>query len=129
MNDIMHRKHAQGILKKVSEGGRRLIFANSSWPCVRCTHGLGQMEKSGVSLSLCRKTFKLKKVISFVPELRSPKCFCVSGFLCSMYICYEHSMYISIYMYGYATLPLGQSGHEGVLHIPQSSRIGAHQIV
>ena len=30
---------------------------------------------------------------SFVPELRSV--FCVSGFLCSMYICYEHSMYVS----------------------------------
>ena len=30
---------------------------------------------------------------SFVPELRSV--FRVSGFLCSMYICYEHSMYVS----------------------------------
>ena len=36
-----------------------------------------------------------KVIKSFVPELRSRKCFCVSGFLCSMYICYEHSMYIS----------------------------------
>ena len=27
---------------------------------VGCVRGLGQMEKSGVSLSLCRKTFKLK---------------------------------------------------------------------
>ena len=32
---------------------------------------------------------------SFVPELRSRKCFRVSGFLCSMHICYEHSMYVS----------------------------------
>ena len=36
-----------------------------------------------------------KVIKSFVPELRSRKCFCVSGFLCSMYICYEHSMYVS----------------------------------
>ena len=36
-----------------------------------------------------------KVIKSFVPELRSRKCFCVSGFLCSMYICYEHYMYVS----------------------------------
>ena len=36
-----------------------------------------------------------KVIKSFVPELRSRKCFCLSRFLCSMYICYEHSMYIS----------------------------------
>ena len=36
-----------------------------------------------------------KVIKRFVPELRSRKCFCVSRFLCSMYICYEHSMYIS----------------------------------
>ena len=44
------------------------------------------------------KPFNSKVIKSFVPELRSRKCFCVSGFLihmCSMYICYEHSMYIS----------------------------------
>ena len=35
-----------------------------------------------------------KVIKSFVPELRS-RVFRVSGFLCSMYICYEHSMYIS----------------------------------
>ena len=35
-----------------------------------------------------------KVIKSFVPELRS-SVFCVLGFLCSMYICYEHSMYVS----------------------------------
>ena len=35
------------------------------------------------------------KIKHFVLELRSRKCFCVSGFLCSMYICYEHYMYVS----------------------------------
>ena len=41
------------------------------------------------------KPFNSKVIKSFVPELRSRKCFLCSGFLCSMYICYEHSMYIS----------------------------------
>ena len=38
-----------------------------------------QMEKSGVSLSLCRKTFNPKVIKSFVPELRSRKCFSCFG--------------------------------------------------
>ena len=41
------------------------------------------------------KPLNSKVIKSFVPELRSRKCFCVSGFLCSMYICYEHSTYVS----------------------------------
>ena len=36
-----------------------------------------------------------KVIKSFLPELRSGKCFRISGFLCSMYICNEHSMYVS----------------------------------
>ena len=35
-----------------------------------------------------------KVIKSFVPELRS-RVFRVSRFLCSMYICYEHFMYVS----------------------------------
>ena len=45
-----------------------------------------------------------KVIKSFVLELRSRKCFCVSGFLCSMYICCEHSMYVSHISNGYVTL-------------------------
>ena len=41
------------------------------------------------------KPLNSKVIKSFVPELRSRKCFCVSGFLCSIYICYEYSMYVS----------------------------------
>ena len=45
-----------------------------------------------------------KVIKSFVPELRSCKCFRVSRFLCSMYICYKHPMCIShIHVYGYGT--------------------------
>ena len=47
------------------------------------------------------KPLNSKVIKSFIPELRSCKCFCVSGFLCYIYIyiyiymSYEHSMYIS----------------------------------
>ena len=40
------------------------------------------------------KPLNSKVIKSFVPELRS-RVFRVSGFLCFMYICYEHSMYVS----------------------------------
>ena len=77
-------------------GGRRLMFACSPWPCVECARCLGQMEKSGVSLSLCRKTFKLKGNKKFRTwTKKSSSVFRVSGFLYSMYICYKHSMYIA----------------------------------
>ena len=52
--------------------------------------------RKNVFLSLCRRTFKLKgyKKVSFLnKEIISV--FRVSRFLCSMYICYEHSMYVS----------------------------------
>ena len=46
-----------------------------------------------------------KVIKSFVPELRSRKCFSCFEILCSMYICNEHPMYIShIHVYGYGTL-------------------------
>ena len=41
------------------------------------------------------KPLNSKVIKSFVPERRSRKCFRVSGFLCSMYIFFEHSMYVS----------------------------------
>ena len=42
------------------------------------------------------ETFNSKVIKGFVPELRSRYVFFrVSGLLCSMSICYEHSMYVS----------------------------------
>ena len=41
------------------------------------------------------KIFNSNVVKSFVPDLRSRKCFCVSGFLCYLYMSNEHSMYVS----------------------------------
>ena len=58
-------------------GRRRLTFVSSPRPCVGCVRGLGQMEKSGVSLSLCRRTFKLKGNKKF--RTWSRKCFSCFG--------------------------------------------------
>ena len=101
VRDVTHRKRGLRFEKSVSRvescfGRRRLTFACSPWPCVGCARGLGQIEKSGVSLFLCRKTFKLKGNKKFRTwTKKSSSVFRVSGFLCSMYIYYEHSMYVS----------------------------------
>ena len=101
-----------GDLRKVSELSfcarrRRLTFearrdqtSSLRQGAPRGGGGGGQMEKSTqkdcVSLSICQITFNSKIIKSFVPELRSRKCFfCVSGFLCYLYMSCEHSMYIS----------------------------------
>ena len=66
-------------------GRRRLTFAYSPWPCVGCASGLGEMVKFGVSLSLCRKTFKLKGNKKFRTwTKKSSSVFRVSWFLCSI---------------------------------------------
>ena len=41
------------------------------------------------------KPLNSKVIKSFLPELRSRKCFRVSGFLCYLYMSYEHFMYVS----------------------------------
>ena len=47
--------------------------------------------KSQVYLSpYVEKSFNSKVIKSFVPELRSRKCFCVSGFLCALWTFYVH---------------------------------------
>ena len=61
-----------------------------SWRCKSSQH------RKIVSLSPhVEKPFNSKVIKSFVPELRSRKVFRVSGFLCYLYMSYEHSMYIS----------------------------------
>ena len=66
----------------------------SAYHCTLCRLGLLNMQNVYLS-PYVEEPFNSKVIKSFVPELRSRKCFCVSGFLCSMYICYEHSMYVS----------------------------------
>ena len=106
----MHQKHARriwGDLKKSVELGswlrRRLTFACSpklgQWPCGRCCTCFGADGKVSIE-RLClspyvEKPFNSKVIKSFIPELRSPKCFCVLGFLCYIWTFYEHYMYVS----------------------------------
>ena len=103
VNDVMHRKRARriwGILKKVNwveschlkkkgdrglEAGATRVGGGGRWK---------SQHRKIVPHSLCRETFNSKVIKGFVPELRS-RAFRVSGFLCSMYICYEHSMYVT----------------------------------
>ena len=94
-----------GILKKSVSwvksclGRRRLTFACSRRPWAGVARDeWGQIEKPEqkecVSLSLCRRTFKLKGNNKFRTWTKNRKCFScfrVSRFLSSMYICYEHS--------------------------------------
>ena len=53
------------------------------------------IERLCISLPYVKKPFNSKVIKSFVPELKNRKYFSSFGFLCSMYICHEHSMYVS----------------------------------
>ena len=88
-------------MKKVSElrtrlRTGRLTFTHlpkpGQWSCGRWK----SHHRKIVPLSLCWRTFKLKGNKKFRTwTKKSLLVFGVSGFLCSMYICYEHSMYVS----------------------------------
>ena len=77
----------------------------------RCRIWFGADRKM-VSLSLCRKTFKLKKVIkSFVRELRSHKCFSCFGIpMLSIYVRYGHYERFA-YRYEYVYFTYSYLGH------------------
>ena len=91
-----------GILKKSVSwvefclGRRRLAFAclpkPGQWPLWRVPHEMGggrwkSQNRKNVYLSpYVEEPLNSKVIKSFIPELRSHKCFCVSKFLCSMYI-------------------------------------------
>ena len=53
------------------------------------------IERLSISLPYVEKPFNSKVIKSFIPELRSRKCFRVSGFLCYLYMSYEHSICVS----------------------------------
>ena len=60
------------------------------WPCGRCrtwfgANGIVRIERWYLS-PYVEKTFNSIVIKGFVRELRSRKCFCVSGFLCYLYI-------------------------------------------
>ncbi len=98
----MHRKRGLRFEKSqlsFAVGRRRLTFACTPRPCSRCRKWFGAdgkviIERLCISLPYVEKPFNSKLIKSFVPELRS-KVVRVSGFLCYLYMSYEHSMYIS----------------------------------
>ena len=81
---------------------RRVTFASSQWPCGErhtCWGGRGRWKSHHRKIvhlsSLCRN-LQLEGNKRFRTwTKKSLRVFRVSGFLCSMYICYEHSMYVS----------------------------------
>ena len=91
VNDFMHRKRARrilGDLRKVSKLShavrwRRVIFACSPRPCGGCHTWFGADGKFSIErlyLSpYVEKPFNSKVIKSFVPELRSRKCFSCFG--------------------------------------------------
>ena len=112
VNDVMHRKHGLRILGiwEKSELSfclrkRRLTFGARRGLAMSTARGGGGGGGGGRWKSQHRKFvyhspyvenhFNSKVIKSFVPELRSRKVFRVSGFLCYLYMSYEHSMYIS----------------------------------
>ena len=77
-------------------------FRNSPRPCSRCrtwwwgADGKVVKERLCLSLPFVEKPFNSKVIKSFVPELRSRKCFLCFGIpMLSIYVRYEHFMYIS----------------------------------
>ena len=102
----MHRKCAQRILeiweKSVSrvfasEEGWLSELAEALWQVPHMVWGgwKSQHRKIVYLPPHIEKPFNSKVIKSFVPEWRSRKCFCVLGFLCYLYMSYEHSMYIT----------------------------------
>ena len=106
MNDVMHRKRGLGILgiweKSVEflPPKKKVDFRSLPRPCSGCrAWWLGRWKSQPRKIvnhsPYVVKPLNSKVIKSFVPELRSRKFFCVSGFLCYLYMSYEHSMYIS----------------------------------
>ena len=73
--------------RRLTFGARRGLAAGADGKVV--------IERLGLSLPRVEKPFNSEVIKSFVPELRSRKVFCISEFLCYLYMSYEHFMYIS----------------------------------
>ena len=107
-----------GDLRKVSKWSssvrrRRLTFGGHRGLAAGAARGLGKVSKERWYLyPYVEKPLNSKVIKSFVPELRSRKCFCVSGFLC--YLCVLWTLWtfcipvwiclFHIFMYGYVTI-------------------------
>ena len=109
VNDVMHRKRArriwgfeksrvfaaeeEGWLSELAEGLRRVphvVLVGGG------ANGKDVIERLCLSLPYVEKPLNSKLIKSFVPELRSRKYFLCFGIpMQSIYMSYEHSMYIS----------------------------------
>ena len=114
-----------------SEEGGWLSLARSGLVAGATRVGVGADGKAIIErlclFSLCPKTFKLKGNKRFRTwTKKSLRVFHVSGFLCSMYICYEHSMYVShIRISGYVKI---ESHHHHVVPPAQISLTLSRQV-
>ena len=87
MSDVTHRNHGlrfeKSQLVEFCLGRRRLTFACSQWPCAWCCMWFGADRKVSIErwyLSpYIEKPLNSKVIKSFVPELRSCKCFFCFG--------------------------------------------------
>ena len=109
VNDVMHRKRARGILGILKKSvvlslavrRRRVTFASSQWPCGGChtcwANGKACIERLCLS-PYVEKPFNSKVIKSFIPELRSRKCFSFFGIP-------------MFYVYMLCTFPISVSGY------------------
>ena len=106
VNDAMHRKRGLLRIWGIWENSVSWVFASEEegWlselaeALRRVSHVVGGRWKSQqrkiVYLSpYVEKPFNSKVIKSFVPELRSRKCFCVSRFLCALWTFYIYLTY------------------------------------
>ena len=97
VSDIMHWKHGLRFEKiqlvEIETWARPDEFVR--YGCRTWWGADGKVSIERLCLSpYVEKPFNSKVIKSFVPELRSRKCFCVSGFLCTLwtfYVCFTYS--------------------------------------
>ena len=131
MNDVMHRKCARwilGILKKsvswVLTRRKKVDFRSLAEALCRVRRWFGADGKVSIekciSLLMSKKPFNSKVIKSFVPELRSRKCFSCFGismlsiyelcYLCALRTLYIHFTYFewlcNTFIFG--KIPLGK---------------------
>ena len=109
MSDVTYRKRGlrfeKSQLVEFCYGRRRVTFACSPRPGDRCHTWFGAKVKVSIERwylwTYVEKPFNSKVIKSFVPELRSRKCFFVFRDFYVIYVRYEHYGRFT-YRYGYA---------------------------
>ena len=123
MSDVTHWKRGlkfeKSQLVEIETWARRDEFVRYGRRACWGADGKVSIERLCLSLPSVQKPFNSKVIKSFVPELRSRKCFCVLGFLCYLYVRYRHyERFAYRYEYVYFTY-----SYLAMLHINLSMRI------